>query len=101
MSTTVALLSLGAALLFGVALVLTQFGLRELSPWQGASISVPSTTLVFLMLAPFALDLGGWNASSALIFAVVGLLFPATVTLLTFEANRRIGPSLEALARFL
>jgi drug/metabolite transporter (DMT)-like permease len=39
------------------------------------------------------LDWKEWNPSGALIFALVGLLFPATVTLLTFEANRLMGPS--------
>lgn len=94
MSTSVAVLSLTAAFLYGLALVLTQFGLRTLSPWQGASISVPSSALLFVLLAPFVVDRAGWDLSSALIFAFVGLLFPATVTLLTFEANRRIGPNL-------
>ena len=39
------------------------------------------------------LDWDGWDPRGALIFVLVGLLFPATVTLLTFEANRRMGPS--------
>src|SRR5262245_49062103 len=38
--------------------------------------------------------LDGWEPRGALIFVLVGLLFPATVTLLTFEANRRMGPSI-------
>src|SRR5258708_16123103 len=39
------------------------------------------------------LDWDGWVPRGALIFAVVGMLVPATVTLLPFEANRRMGPS--------
>ena len=33
-------------------------------------------------------------ARSALLFALSGCLFPAVVTLLTFEANRRVGPAI-------
>src|SRR5262249_30833732 len=44
--------------------------------------------------APFMFDWNGWDPRGALIFVLVGLVFPATVTLLTFEANRRMGPSI-------
>ena len=45
------------------------------------------------MLSPAMLDTSSFNASGALLFALSGCLFPAVVTLLTFEANRRVGPS--------
>jgi drug/metabolite transporter (DMT)-like permease len=48
--------------------------------------------LLFWLLAPWV-DLSGWVAAAAGVFALVGLFFPATVTLLTFEANRRLGPN--------
>lgn len=87
------LLALCASFLFGLALVLTQFGLNYLSPRSGAAVSIPTSAILFLLIAPFMLDWSGWNPRGAMIFALVGLLFPATVTLLTFEANRRMGPS--------
>src|SRR5260370_41755146 len=40
------------------------------------------------------LDWERWDPRGPLIFVLVGLLFPATVTLLTFEANRRMGPNI-------
>lgn len=80
-----------SAALFGLALVLTQMGLQELSPLRGACVSVPTTAVMFLALSPFALDLATFDAMSALLFLLCGLAFPAAVTLLTFEANRRIG----------
>jgi len=55
-------------------------------------VSIPAATLLFWLLAPFA-DLAGWQLAAIGIFALVGLFFPAAVTLLTFEANRRLGPS--------
>jgi len=86
--------ALGSAACFGLALVLTQFGLRAASPIQGASISVPSAALVFLVSSPATVGFDGWDGDAATVFALAGCLFPATVTLLSFEANRRIGPNL-------
>ena len=94
MNTTVVALALGAAACLGLSLVLTQIGLRYLPPLRGACISVPSTTLAFLCLAPVLLDTGGFQARSAVLFALAGCLFPAAVTVLTFEGNRRIGPAI-------
>jgi drug/metabolite transporter (DMT)-like permease len=86
-------LALAAAGLFGAALVLTQFGLQHMSPRRGALVSIPTSTALFWLLAPFMLRGSEANASAVAIFLAVGLLFPASVTLLTFEANRRMGPS--------
>lgn len=87
-------LSLGSAFFFALALVLTQFGLRTLEPMPGTRISVPTTTAFFLVLSPLTIDFSQWRADSAALFAVVGLFFPVSVTLLTFSANRLIGPNL-------
>lgn len=81
-----------AAALFGSALVTTQSGLKHMSALSGARVSIPVATALFWLLAP-SLDLSGWQASAAGVFAVVGIFFPAAVTLLTFEANRRLGPT--------
>lgn len=85
-------LALVAAALLGAALVLTQFGLRYVPPLQGAAISIPAFTLLFLCLAPFLLagETVAWRAVP--IFFAVGLVFPAVLTLLTFEGNRLLGP---------
>jgi drug/metabolite transporter (DMT)-like permease len=87
------LLALLAAALLGTAIVLARVGLRTLDPVRGALVSVPSTMLLYWLLALFFLEGGGWNASAFAIFALVGLVFPAVVTLLGFESNRRIGPT--------
>ena len=81
-----------SAALFGAALVTTHSGLKYLEAAAGARVSIPAATLLFWLLAPFA-DLAGWQLAAIGIFALVGLFFPAAVTLLTFEANRRLGPS--------
>jgi drug/metabolite transporter (DMT)-like permease len=87
------ILALCASFLFGLGLVLTQFGLRHVSPRRGALVSIPTSAVLLGTLAPFMLDWEGWDPRGALIFVLVGLLFPATVTLLTFESNRRMGHS--------
>lgn len=94
MALTVILPALGSALFFGLALVLTQLGLRHIGPLHGASVSIPTTAIVFVILSPVTVGFENWHVGSAGLFAVVGCLFPATVTLLTFYANQRIGPNL-------
>jgi drug/metabolite transporter (DMT)-like permease len=92
MTGAAVVLALTSALCFGVALVLTHIGLRYIPPLSGAAISIPSSTLLFIAIAPIVL--GGrpivWAAVP--IFTAVGILYPAAVTLLTFAANRALGP---------
>ena len=90
------LLALGAAFLFGLALVLAQFALGHAPPLHGALISMSTSSALFLLFALFLLDLTRFDPRGAAIFVGVGLLFPAAVTLLTYEANRRMGPSVAA-----
>ena len=84
--------ALASALFFGLGLVLTQLGLRDVAWLPGAAISIPSSTLLLIAVAPFALS-GSTPAWAALpIFVAVGLSYPGAATLLTFAANRALGP---------
>jgi drug/metabolite transporter (DMT)-like permease len=87
-----AALAVLSAALFGAALVTTHSGLKHLDALAGARVSIPSAMLILWVLSP-VLDLAGWQAAALGIFALVGLFYPAAVTLLTFEANRRLGPT--------
>jgi drug/metabolite transporter (DMT)-like permease len=89
---TAIVLGLASAAFLGGGLVLTQFGLRTIHPLSGAAISIPSFTLVFLLLSPLLLQgqIIEWHAVP--IFAAVGLVFPAVLTILTFASNRALGP---------
>jgi drug/metabolite transporter (DMT)-like permease len=82
-----------SAAMFGAALVTTQFGLRHVDALSGARISVPAATVLFWLVFPW-IDFAGWQWGAAGIFAMVGLFFPAAVTLLTFQANRHLGPNI-------
>ena len=90
MAIAFALLS---SLCFGIAHVSASVGLRSLDPRSGAAISIPTATLLFAAAAPFALDLSRFSAAAALLFALVGLFFPAVVTLLNFRSNELLGPT--------
>lgn len=81
-----------AAALFGTALVTTHIGLRHMDALSGARVSIPLAAVLFWLVAPLR-DLGGWQTEAAVIYTVVGIFFPAAVTLLTFAANRRLGPT--------
>ncbi len=89
-STALALL---ASAFLGTAVVIANVGLRHLDPARGALVSIPSTTLLFWLLALFLFRGEGWNATAFAIFAVVGLIFPALVTFLNFASNRLTGPT--------
>ena len=92
MTGTAIILALASALGYGLGLTLTQLGLRDVSPAAGAAISIPTSALLFVAAAPIGLagTTPAWSALS--IFLAVGLVFPAAATLITFEANRRLGP---------
>jgi hypothetical protein len=51
MNTAAIVISFAAAFHFALGQVLTQFGLRHVSPLSGAAISIPTFTLVFLCAA--------------------------------------------------
>ena len=89
---TAAILALAAATVLGGGLVLTHFGLRHVHPLSGAAISIPTFTVAFIAAAPFLLHGEAIIWRAVPIFAAVGLVFPAALTLLTFAGNRALGP---------
>lgn len=78
----------------GIALITGRVGLRTLDARAGAAISIPTATAIFLLAVPLALDAEGFTVRAALLFVLVGLFFPATVTLLTFRSNELLGPTI-------
>ena len=92
MNTALALAA-SSSLCFGIALVTGRLGLRSLDARSGAAISIPTATVILVLLAPFRFDAAGFSLTAALLFAAVGVFFPAVVTLLTFRANEALGPT--------
>jgi drug/metabolite transporter (DMT)-like permease len=85
-------LALGASFFFGLALVLTQFGLRYARPSEGILISIPLVTVIVWLAAP-VVALEGFDVRAAAVFLAIGLVYPAAVTMLTYQANDLMGPA--------
>lgn len=85
-----------AAFLFGLSLNLAQIGIRHMPVALGAMISIPTAATLFWLSAPWTADLTGWRTDAVILFAVIGLFYPAAVTMLTFEATRWLGPNVTA-----
>ena len=90
--TAAILYAFASATFLGAGVVLAQLGLRTVEPLSGAAISVPSFTLLFLLLSPLILQGEPVVWRGLPIFIAIGLFFPATLTLLTFASNRALGP---------
>ena len=90
----VALTALASAGCYALALVLAQIGLRQQSPLAGALISLPVSALAMAAVAALRLDLSGYDGRALATFLGCGTLFPVSVTLLSFQANRLLGPNL-------
>ena len=91
--TPAILFAFASAACLGAGVVTAQFGLRSVEPLSGAAISVPAFTLLFLLLSPLLLAGEPVVWRGVPIFAAIGLVFPALLTLLTFASNRALGPS--------
>src|SRR5882757_6429593 len=89
--TPAILFAFASAILLGAG-VTAQLGLRTVEPLSGAAISVPSFTLLFLLLSPLLLSGEPVVWRGLPIFIAIGLFFPATLTFLTFASNRALGP---------
>ncbi len=90
--TLAILFAFASAAGLGAGIVTTQLGLRSVEPLSGASISIPSFTLLFLLLSPLILHGEPVVWRGLPLFAAVGLVFPALLTFLTFASNRALGP---------
>jgi drug/metabolite transporter (DMT)-like permease len=90
--TPAILFAFASAIFLGAGVVTTQLGLRTVEPLSGASISILSFTLLFLLASPLILrgEPVVWRGLP--IFAAIGLFFPAILTFLTFASNRALGP---------
>lgn len=86
------LFAFASAIFLGAGVVTAQRGLRTVEPLSGAAISVPSFTVLFLLLSPLILRNEPVVWQGLPIFIAIGLFFPASLTFLTFASNRALGP---------
>jgi len=88
-----AILALGAAFCFALALILTQFGLRTMPSWRSPLYSIGGALVVAWFAAILFVDWRTFNLDAALIFAGVGCIFPVVVSILAVRSNERLGPA--------
>jgi len=88
-----AILALGAAFCFALALILTQFGLRTMPSWRSPLYSIGGALVVAWLAALLFVDWRSFNLDAALIFAGVGCIFPVVVSILAVRSNERLGPA--------
>lgn len=88
-----AILALGAAFCFALALILTQFGLRTMPSWRSPLYSIGGALVVAWLAAILFVDRRTFNLDAALIFAGVGCIFPVFVSILAVRSNERLGPA--------
>lgn len=91
--TGAAILALGAAFCFALALILTQFGLRTVPSWRSPLYSIVSSNFAAWAGAAVFVDWQGFDWRAAAIFAAVGCVFPVVVSILAVRANERLGPA--------
>jgi len=83
-----------ASLCFGAGLVTAKFGLRLVDARAGAAMSVPTAAVFFVAVSLVWLDVAALDWRAVAVFALVGLFFPAAVTIINFVSADRIGPAL-------
>jgi uncharacterized membrane protein len=86
--TAAIIYAFASAIFLGAGVVLAQLGLRTVEPLSGAAISVPSFTLLFLLLSPLILHGEPVVWRGLPIFMAIGLFFPASLTLLCCCTSR-------------
>ncbi|MCB1398266.1 MAG: DMT family transporter [Rhodobacter sp.] len=91
-----AALALLAALLFAVNAYLQRRALSDTDPTTGAFLSVAATAGVCWLLAPLFVQPEWFASRGALVFAAVGLFFPAMGQWMQITSVSFVGPSLTA-----
>lgn len=94
METGFVLIALTAATFYAFGIVLAPLGLRVAPPVTGGAVSVPTSAVFFLLLAPFTVNFDTYDPHGLALFVLAGAFFPAMVTLLNFAGNIRLGPNL-------
>jgi drug/metabolite transporter (DMT)-like permease len=91
-----ALLALFAAALFGLQAVLARRSLSFVDAQTGTMISIVTAALIFWAIAPWKMRAEFWLTPAVWIFGFNGLIHPTVSMYLSFEANKRMGPTVSS-----
>ena len=86
------LLSLLAAFLFALGAMFQSMGLQHIDSKNGAAITISTSAILFLLAAPFFLNLDHLMHPAVLIFVLVGCFRPAVSANLALAGMRFLGP---------
>ena len=89
-------LALFAASLFGAQAVLGLRSLRHVDAQTGALLTIATAAVVLWLLSPLQMKAAYWRSPGTWVFVLNGFLHPALSMWLSFEANRRMGPTVSA-----
>ncbi len=90
------ILALIAASLFGAQAVLSRRSLRHVDAQTGAMLTIATAAVVLWLLSPLQMKAAYWRSPVTWVFVLNGFLHPAISMWLSFEANRRMGPTVSA-----
>ena len=90
------LLSLLAAFLFALGAMFQSMGLQHIDSKSGAAITISTSAILFLLAAPFFLNLDHLMHPAVLIFVLVGCFRPAVSANLALAGMRFLGPTLSS-----
>ena len=88
--------SIIAAILFGAGTTAVRQGLRFLDPQTGSVVSIATTVVCLLLVAPWWMQASFWSNPGIWVFAAGGLVHPIFSRLLAYEANKRVGPTVSS-----
>ncbi|MZR12648.1 EamA family transporter [Maritimibacter sp. DP07] len=91
-----AILSLAAAAMWGLGNHVQRIALDDTDPLTGAFVSVATMAGLCWIAAPFLVDASWWWTRSTLIFAIMGIFFPALGQRFQIASVGLVGPSLTA-----
>lgn len=89
-------LALLAAALFGAQAVLAGRSLRYVDAQTGSMVTVVSAAVIFWALLVWQTRAEDWHSPGVWVFVSNGALHPLVSMFLSFEANRRMGPTVSA-----
>lgn len=91
-----ALLALLAAVQFAAGNITVKRGLEHADSVTGATVTIATSTVLYALAAPFTLRAEFWLSPAVWVFAAIGLLRPSVSTMLSYEGNRHMGPTITA-----
>lgn len=95
-SLLTSVLALAAAAQFATGTLMARRGLGQGDSVTGAVISIGTSALIYWAVAPLAIAPAYFLSPAVWVFAGIGVLRPGVTTILAYEGNRRVGPTIAA-----